>query len=168
MAIPEHELAEHEVTQDIMVRLTEAQAIKLHQAASAKGQNVEEFVISASVHTAEDTLHPAVSLPAEHDPLDSIFGIFKDSPELDALMERIHEEQRSGIAQFRVEEAAESQKEAETNPVIFTSYDGTMREVGGLPPDLGRATAIISQKAASKIWGTSLEEAACHAMQKEK
>lgn len=55
-----------------------------------------------------------LALPAGHDPLDSIVGIFKDSPELDALMERIHEEQRQGIEQFRLEaEAEEAVEQAE-------------------------------------------------------
>ena len=44
------------------------------------------------------------------------------------------------------------------------SYDGTVREVGDLPPNLGRATALASEKSVSKIWGTSEEEAACPAM----
>lgn len=62
-------------------------------------------------------------------------------------------------------EATETEPE---NVVVFTSYNGTVREVGALPPNLGRATALASEKSISKIWGTSEEEAACHAMRKEK
>ena len=51
--------------------------------------------------------------------------------------------------------------------VLFTSFNGTVREVGELPPNLGRATALASEKAMSKIWGTSEEEAACQDMQRE-
>ena len=51
--------------------------------------------------------------------------------------------------------------------VLFTSYDGTVREVGAMPPNLGRATALASVQALHKIWGTPEEEAACDAMQKE-
>ena len=44
--------------------------------------------------------------------------------------------------------------EAETKPeniVVFTSYDGTIREVGDLPSNLGRATALASQQANCKV-----------------
>ncbi len=51
--------------------------------------------------------------------------------------------------------------------VVFTSYDGTIREVGDLPANLSRATALASEKSVSKVWGTPEEEAACHAMRKE-
>ena len=110
MALAEHEVTQQEVTQSITVRLTEAQAAKLRQAAAAKGQSVEEFITSASVRAA-DAPHDGLVLPAGRDPLDSIVGIFKDSPELDALMERIHEEQRQGIEQFRLEAEAEEAAE---------------------------------------------------------
>jgi len=63
-------------------------------------------------------------------------------------------------------EVAQSQTKPE-NVVIFTSYDGAVREVGDLPSNLGRATALASEKSVSKVWGTSEEEAACHVMQRE-
>ncbi len=110
MAIAEHEITQQEVTQNVTIRLTEAQAAKLRQAAQAKRQSVEEFIVSASVRAA-DAPRESLGLPAGRDPLDSIIGIFKDSPELDALMEHIHEEQRQGIEQFRLEAEAEEAAE---------------------------------------------------------
>ena len=112
MALAEHEIVQQEVTQSITVRLTEAQDATLRQAAEAKGQSVENFIVSASVHAVEDTSNPAPSTPspARRAPLDSLFGLLEFEPELDALMERIHEEQRKGIEQFRAEEAAEQAK----------------------------------------------------------
>ena len=112
MATAEREITQQEVTQ-VTVRLTEAQAAALRQAAATQGQSVEEFIVSASVHTAEATLNPASSTPpsARHDPLDSLFRLLEFEPELDALMEHIHEEQRKGIEQFRAEEAAEEAAE---------------------------------------------------------
>ena len=113
MAIAEHEIAPQEVAQSVTVRLTEAQATTLRQAAATQGQSVEELVVSASVHTAEATLNPASSTPlsARRGPLDSLFGLLEFEPELDVLMEHIHEEQRKGIEQFRAEEAAEEAAE---------------------------------------------------------
>ena len=63
-------------------------------------------------------------------------------------------------------EVAQSQTQPE-NVVVFTSYDGTVREVGDLPSNLGRATALASEKSVSRVWGTSEQEAACHVMQRE-
>ena len=57
-------------------------------------------------------------------------------------------------------------KDATEDVVIFTSHDGTVREVGALPANLARATALANEKAVSKVWGTPEEDAACHAMQK--
>ncbi|MGI4787576.1 MAG: hypothetical protein ACRYFS_01855, partial [Janthinobacterium lividum] len=91
--------------------LTEEQAAKLRQAAAALGQSVEEFAVTAIANAVQNSLTPVQPLPAGYHRLDSIFGIFKDSPELDALMEHIHEEQRKGIEQFRAEEAAEEAAE---------------------------------------------------------
>lgn len=51
--------------------------------------------------------------------------------------------------------------------VVFTSFDGTVREVGDLPLPLGRATALAGEKTLAKIWGDAREEEACHNMQKE-
>ncbi len=112
MAIAEHEVVQQEVIQ-VTVRLTEAQAAKIGQAAQAEGLSMEEFIISASFHAAEATLNPASSTspPARRDPLDSLFGLIEFEPELDALMEHIHEEQRKGIEQFRAEEAAQEAAE---------------------------------------------------------
>ena len=98
-------LAEHEVTQ-ITVRLAEAQAAKLGQAAAAQGQSIEDFIVSASVRAA-DAPRESLVLPAGRDPLDSIFGIFKDEPLMEALMERIHADQRREIEQFWLEAEAE-------------------------------------------------------------
>lgn len=103
-------LAEHEISQTITVRLTEAQAAKLHQAAEAQGQSAEDFIISASVRAA-DAPHANSVLPAGRASLDSLFRLLEFEPELDALMEHIHEGQRKGIEQFRAEEAAEEAAE---------------------------------------------------------
>ena len=113
MAIAEHEITSQEVTQSITVRLSEAQAATLRQAAATQGQSVEELIVSASAHTAEAILNPASSTPpsARRDPLDSLFRLLEFEPELDALMEHIHEEQRKGIEQFRAEEVAEEAAE---------------------------------------------------------
>ena len=110
MAIAEQEIIQQEVTQSVTIRLTKAQAAKLRQAAEAKGQSLEDFIVSASVRAA-NAPRGGSALAAGRDPLDSIIGIFKDSPELDALMERIHEEQRQGIEQFRLEAEAEEAAE---------------------------------------------------------
>jgi hypothetical protein len=71
---------------------------------------MEEFILSASVRAA-DAPHESLVLPAGRDPLDGIIGIFKDEPLLDALMERIHENQRQGIEQFRLEAEVEEAME---------------------------------------------------------
>ena len=52
--------------------------------------------------------------------------------------------------------------------VIFTSFDGTVREVGPMPMPLGRATALASEKAMSKIWGSELEAEDCQSMYEER
>ena len=111
MAIAEHEIVPQEVIQSVTILLTEAQAATLRQAAAANGQSVEDFAASAITVAAPNFLSPTLPSLAGHDPLDSIVGIFKDSPELDALMERIHEEQRQGIEQFRLEAEAEEAAE---------------------------------------------------------
>ncbi len=106
------ETVQAEVTTQVTVRLAEAQAAALRQAAAAQGQSVEEFIVSALVYTADAALNPVSSTPplARRGPLDSLFGLMEFEPELDALMEHIHEEQRKGIEQFRAEEAAEEAK----------------------------------------------------------
>ena len=110
MAIAEHEITQQEDIQSVTVRLTEAQAATLRQAAEAKGQSLEDFVVFTSVRAA-DALREGLVLPVGRDPLDSVVGIFKDEPLMDALMEHIHEEQRQGIEQFRLEAEAEEAAE---------------------------------------------------------
>ena len=110
MAIAEHEITQQEITQSITIRLTESQVAKLKKAAEANNQSVENFVVAALVRATSPPLKNLI-LPSGRDPLDSIIGIFKDSPELDALMERIHEEQRQEIEQFRLEAEAEEAAE---------------------------------------------------------
>jgi len=48
--------------------------------------------------------------------------------------------------------------------VRFTSFDGTVREVGPLPMPLGRATALASEKTLSRIWGSEKEAMDCQSM----
>ncbi len=67
------------------------------------------------------------------------------------------------LPRARPVEAPEAEATSE-NVVVFTSHDGTVREVGDLPSNLGRATALANEKSVSKVWGTPEEEAACHAM----
>lgn len=55
----------------------------------------------------------------------------------------------------------------EEDVVIFTSFDGTVREVGPLPMPLGRATALASERAMSKIWGLEQEAKDCQIMYEE-
>ncbi len=102
---------EQEVVREISIQLSREQEDALTRAASQAGQSVEDFAASALVRAAEDVLNPALpAVQTERDPLDSIFGIFKDEPLLDALMERIHEEQQRGIEQFRLEAEVEDAK----------------------------------------------------------
>ena len=75
-------------------------------------------------------------------------------------------ERHSATPAFGSDLLDHTQEEADV--VLFTSYDGTLREVGALPSNLGRATALVNQKVVGKIWGTSEEEAACRSMQKAK
>ncbi len=86
------------------------------------------------------------------------------------VAEKIAPEQKERpVAETRAEaksEVIQNQTKPE-NVVVFTSYDGTIREVGDLPSNLGRATALASEKSVSKVWGTSEEEEACRAMQRE-
>ena len=77
-----------------------------------------------------------------------------------------HRSGRTEEAPSGTQSEATPKQEASENVVIFTSYDGTTREVGDLPSNLGRATALANEKSVSKIWDTPEEEAACHAMQK--
>ncbi len=105
-------IAEREITQQLTLTLSGDLHQKMEQAALASGQTVSDFIASSLRQAAEAALEPRLSAPAfAGDPLDSIIGIFKDSPELDALMGRIHEDQRQGIEQFRLE--AEAEKAAE-------------------------------------------------------
>ena len=52
-------------------------------------------------------------------------------------------------------------------PVIFTTFDGVALEIPDLPANLGRATALVSERTLGKIWGTDEEEMGCRAMLKE-
>lgn len=144
MAIAEHEIAQQETTQSLTVRLTEAQDAILRQAVETKGQSLEEFVVSSLRQAAKAVIELRLAMPA-----------FGSDP-----MDRIH-------AERHLQEEAEKQTADETEtPVLFTSYDGITREVGALPADLGRATALANERTAGKIWGAAEEEASCHAMQK--
>ena len=48
--------------------------------------------------------------------------------------------------------------------VTFTSGDGQVFEIPDLPENLGRATALASERCLSKIWGTEEEAKACQDM----
>ena len=51
--------------------------------------------------------------------------------------------------------------------VIFTSSDGTVREVGPLLMPLGEATALMSERTLSLIWGSEQEAKDCQSMFEE-
>ena len=121
-------IAEHEITQQLTLTLSEDLREKIEQAAFASDQTIGDFIMSSLRQAAEAVSEPRLTISA-----------FGDSSD------RIQEE---------------------TDTVLFTSYDGTTREVGPLPPNLGRATALANQKAVGKIWGASEEESACRSMQK--
>ncbi len=59
-------------------------------------------------------------------------------------------------------------KRDEKDVVIFTSFDGTVREVGPLPIPLGEATALMSELTLSQIWGSEKEAMECQNMHEEK
>ena len=111
MAIAEHEITPQEVTQSITIHLTASQAATLRQAAAGQGQSMEDFAATAIADAAQHSLSPTSPLPARRASLDSLFGLIEFEPELDALMEHIHEEQKKGIEQFRAEEAAQEAAE---------------------------------------------------------
>lgn len=52
--------------------------------------------------------------------------------------------------------------------VTFTSDDGEVYEIPDLPENLGRATALASERSLSKIWGSEAEAKACQDMFGEK
>jgi len=52
--------------------------------------------------------------------------------------------------------------------VIFTSFDGTMREVGDLPMPIGEVTALMSEQTLSQIWGSEKEATDCQNMYEER
>ena len=100
-------IAEQEITRQLSIPLNQAQQERLERAALATGQSLESFAASALLRAADEALNrsrPAV-LPAGGDPLDRIAGIFKDEPLMDALMERVREDQR-------LEMEAETKREA--------------------------------------------------------
>ena len=72
------------------------QVEKLERAASATGQSLETWAASALLRAADAAVTPTTppTQPAEH-PLDKVFGIFKDEPLMDALMERVREDRRA-------------------------------------------------------------------------
>ena len=51
--------------------------------------------------------------------------------------------------------------------VVFTSFDGAVREVSDLSMPLGRATALASERAMNKIWGSEQEAKDCQSMFEE-
>ena len=52
--------------------------------------------------------------------------------------------------------------------VTFTTDDGEVFEIPDLPENLGRATALASERSLSKIWGSEEESKACQDMFGEK
>jgi len=73
--------------------LSSAQMIKLQHAAATEGQFLDEFMVSALLRAADMILTP----PPLVDSLDKVFGIFKDEPLMEDLMERIREDRRREI-----------------------------------------------------------------------
>lgn len=102
-------IAEQEVTQELVIRLTQDQAAKLGRAASADGQSLEAFVTLALLRAADEALTSPTALvrpPARS--LDSVLGIFKDEPLMDALMARIHAERQAQMEQEREAQETEA------------------------------------------------------------
>jgi len=54
-----------------------------------------------------------------------------------------------------------------TPPVTFTTSEGEVFEIGNLPANLGRATALAGESTLRKIWDAPEEEEACQNMLKE-
>ena len=103
---------EHEVTTPLTIRLSREQRQTLERAAQASGQSLDEFAASALLSAADAALTASLPLSEESDPLDRVFGIFKDEPLMDALMERIRADRRIEIAAFEAEAAREAETEA--------------------------------------------------------
>ena len=71
----------------------------------------------------------------------------------------------------RTPQAAQPNVEKNTKPkrvVTFTSEDGEVYEIPDLPENLGRATALASERSLSKTWGSEAESEACQNMLREK
>lgn len=106
-------IAEHEVTQELSIRLNREQQNALCEAASAAGQSLEDFAAATLLRAADAAREapPALlSIPQTGDPLDRIAGIFRDEPLMDALMERIREDRRVEIEAIEAEIEAEAVK----------------------------------------------------------
>ncbi len=80
---------EREVTRELSLRFSAEQREKLEQAASARGQSLNEFAAAVLLSAADKALNPIMPLSTGNDPLDRVIGIFEHEPLMDALMERV-------------------------------------------------------------------------------
>ena len=131
MAVIEQEVKQ-EVVREIRIPISREQEEALTRAASQTGQSLEEFAASALSRAAEESVSHELlhSIPKDiasaaeesfardvqwHQSMqgdqanrfDKIFGIFKDEPLMEALMERIREDRRVEIERFAREADAE-------------------------------------------------------------
>ncbi len=103
---------EQEITRPLNIPLNQDQRERLERAALATGHSLEGFAASALLRAADEALTPPSALvrPSARS-LDSVLGIFKDEPLMDALMARIHAERQ---AQMEQEMEAQKMEDQET------------------------------------------------------
>ena len=102
---------EHETTRELGIRLSYEQVDRLEQAAALTGQSLDEFAATALARAADAALtSPTAHVRPPVRSLDSVLGIFKDEPLMDALMERIREDRRVEIEAIEAEIEAEARK----------------------------------------------------------
>lgn len=88
------------------LHLTSKQVETVRRAAAVAGQSSEEFIVSAVLQAAEAALAP----PAPH-PLEKVFGIFKDEPLMEDLMNSIRQDRQAGIEAFEKQAQEEARQE---------------------------------------------------------
>ena len=86
------------------LHLSFEQAETVRRAAAVARQSLEEFTVSAVLQAAAAVLAP----PATH-PLDKVFGIFKDEPLMEDLMNRIRQDRQAEIEIFEKQAQEEAQ-----------------------------------------------------------
>ena len=104
-------IAEQEITRPLTISLSQDHRETLERAALATGQSLEGFAASALLRAADEALtSPSALVRPPARSLDSILGIFKDEPLMDALMARIHAERQAQMEQEMEAQETESQE----------------------------------------------------------